>query len=125
MRTVSGCRASRDPRQRVEQPPPEVLGQQLGRGVGQRQEAAIRPRKDPAAIAPAGLDLLRSRRDRQQRIGGGQQDAVVQLVGDRPQRAADGEEIDDIAAVAQRDRRSRPTAGNCGRGGLRKGPPPG
>src|SRR5262249_34664959 len=75
----------------VEQALAEVAGEQLGRGVLDRQQDAVVSGEEPFAVAVADMDAPRRGLDADQGVARRQQHAVVQFVGQSASVALQGD----------------------------------
>jgi len=76
----------------------QILGQKLGGRVADRQEDAVGAGKEPAAAIGREdrLHFLLAGLDANQRMTGRQQNMMIELVGERLQFIAEGDEVDHI-----------------------------
>ena len=82
----------------------EVPGQELGRRVAHGQDDAVAAGKNPAATvgSEGGFDFVLAGGDADQRMAVWQENVVVELVGDRLQFVAEGNEVDHVLVFIQR-----------------------
>ena len=73
----------------------DVAGEQLGRGVGERKQAAVAGGKYPATIGECGGDFVARFGDANLRMLGGKQNEVIEVVRDLAKDVAESEEVDD------------------------------
>ena len=79
----------------------DVIGQQLGRGVGDRNKGAFVAREAPVAVAVGHADVRAVLVQPDVAAAGRQHHPVVQLVDDRLRQVLERDEVDDVVVLVE------------------------